>query len=145
MKLISALSLFMLFAFTACTNAQTEQEAPATEQAAPAPQEVANPYSDLDVADFRGKMDDPNVVIVDVRTPQETAQGMIEGALEANVNDKEAFTDFLSGLDKDKTYLVYCRSGRRSARACKIMAKEGFTDLYNLAGGFLAWEAEPEN
>ncbi|MCB0638920.1 MAG: rhodanese-like domain-containing protein [Lewinella sp.] len=106
----------------------------------PAAQATAQgaPFANLDVAGFRAKMNDNNVVILDVRTPQETAQGMIEGAIEINVTAPD-FAQRVAELDKDKTYLVYCRSGRRSVTACNIMAEQGFSDLYNLLGGYLAW------
>jgi rhodanese-related sulfurtransferase len=40
----------------------------------------------------------------------------------------------------DKNYYIYCRSGARSSRACKIMGKAGFKNLYNLKGGILSWK-----
>lgn len=98
-------------------------------------------FTNLEVADFRAKIDDDNVVILDVRTPAETAQGMIEGAIELNVNAPD-FAQRVSELDKDKTYLVYCRSGRRSVTACNVMHNQGFDSLYNLVGGYLAWTRE---
>ncbi|RMG86677.1 MAG: rhodanese-like domain-containing protein [Bacteroidetes bacterium] len=98
-------------------------------------------YTDIDVATFKTKMNDPNVGILDVRTPTETAQGKIPGAIELNVMDS-SFVERVRQLDKSKTWLVYCRSGRRSARACGIMSKEGFEHLYNLKGGYNAWKAQ---
>lgn len=95
-------------------------------------------FKNLDVAAFKAKMNDENIVVLDVRTPEETAQGMIEGAIELNVKAPD-FAKKVAELDKDKTYLVYCRSGRRSVTACDIMAEEGFSDLYNLQGGYLEW------
>ena len=98
-------------------------------------------YENLNVAEFKAKMDDPNVVILDVRTPRETAAGMIEGAIEIDVK-ASGFEEKVAQLDKNKTYLVYCRSGRRSAAACNIMAKQGFEDLHNLQGGYLKWNKQ---
>ncbi len=83
-------------------------------------------------------MPDPNVVILDVRTPAETAHGKIEGAIEIDYNSPD-FALKVGGLDKSKTYLVYCRSGNRSGKACSMMQQQGFTRLYNLQGGMLAW------
>jgi len=51
------------------------------------------------------------------------------------------FKEQLSGLDKSKSYLVYCRSGNRSGKACSMMADMGFKNLYNLRGGIGAWNA----
>ena len=83
----------------------------------------------------------PDVVILDVRTPGETAAGMIEGAVEIDFRG-DNFKDQISALDKDKTYLVYCKSGGRSASACEIMQEMGFEKLYNLDGGYTRWSAE---
>ncbi len=99
------------------------------------------PYSDLDVAAFKAKMAEDDVVILDVRTPAETDQGIIEGAVLIDINGPE-FAEKVSQLDKDATYLVYCKSGGRSARACDAMAEEGFGELYNLLGGYEAWVEE---
>ena len=94
---------------------------------------------DLDVAEFKTKMSEPNTVLLDVRTPSETKNGTIDGALEINVMSTD-FKNKIQDLDKNKTYLVYCRSGRRSVKACKEMEKVGFEKLVNLKGGYKAWK-----
>ena len=99
------------------------------------------PYINLDVAAFKEKMKEPGVVILDVRTPQETAQGMIEGAVEIDFYG-ENFEREIEKLDPDKTYLVYCRSGNRSGKTCKLMASKGFKHCYNLQGGYIAWSQQ---
>jgi rhodanese-related sulfurtransferase len=53
---------------------------------------------------------------------------------------ESSFTAKIKELDRTKTYVLYCRSGLRSARACQIMGKNEFKDLYNLKGGFIAWD-----
>lgn len=78
--------------------------------------------------------------LLDVRTPNEVAAGVI---------DQPIVIDFLGGtfeqevakLDRSKTYYVYCRSGKRSVGACETMAALGFKSLVNLEGGILAWNA----
>ena len=95
-------------------------------------------FKNLDVTAFKAKMNEENTIVLDVRTPEETAQGVIEGAIELDVKAPD-FAEKVAQLDKDKSYLVYCRSGRRSVTACNIMAEEGFSDLYNLLGGYLEW------
>lgn len=97
-------------------------------------------YQNASVKGFKEKMNGEKVVIVDVRTPEEVAQGAIKGAININLNSAD-FSQKISELDKDKTYLVYCRSGARSARACNILSNKGFTKLVNLQGGYLAWAA----
>ena len=96
-------------------------------------------FQDLDVQQFKQKMSEPSVVILDVRTPQETAQGKIAGAIELDFRNAN-FAAEAAKLDKEKTYLVYCRSGARSSQACKIMAEKGFKNLFNLSGGYLKWQ-----
>lgn len=128
-------SLLMLSLLLAC-NAQneTKEAASAAPTAAAAPQGI----QDVDVATFKAKMQEDGVVLLDVRTPKEVAAGKIEGALEIDVLADD-FAQKVQGLEKDKTYLVYCKAGSRSARACKVMEKAGFKDLYNLKGGYTAW------
>ena len=80
-------------------------------------------------------------VIIDVRTPEEYASGHIEKAINLNYRS-DAFRDELIKLDKCKTYLIYCRSGRRSAGALDMMAELGFREVYNMLGGIVEWEQE---
>ena len=91
------------------------------------------PYKNIDVTEFKTKMDAPEVVILDVRTPEETAQGKIEGAVEIDFKASD-FVAKLDQLDPEKTYLVYCRSGVRSGKTCKMMKEKGFREFYNLEG-----------
>ena len=77
----------------------------------------------------------PNLEIIDVRTPQEIAGGKMKGAHEINFMSSD-FQKRISKLPKDRPYLVYCRSGRRSAGACSVMLKQGFEQVYNLSGGY---------
>ncbi|MBK6266811.1 rhodanese-like domain-containing protein [Marivirga sp. S37H4] len=79
-----------------------------------------------------------NTAIIDVRAPEEEVEGFIEGATVINIMGPD-FADKINELDKDKTYLVYCRSGNRSSTACGFMASNGFDKLYNLEGGIQAW------
>jgi rhodanese-related sulfurtransferase len=95
-------------------------------------------YTNINGQAFADRMQEKNTVVLDVRSPQEVAQGKIKGAQVINIMGSD-FSHKIKTLDKTKTYLVYCRSGNRSARACSLMAKEGFTDLYNLTGGYGAW------
>jgi len=97
-----------------------------------------NGYTDLDVKAFKAKIAEPGVVLLDVRTPEETAQGKIEGCTELDF-EAAGFEAKLDGLDKNKTYLVYCRSGNRSGQASTLMVEKGFKHVYNLKGGYLAW------
>lgn len=72
--------------------------------------------------------------VIDVRTPEETAQGMVAGALNIDLQSGD-FRDRVAELDRDGRYLLYCRSGNRSAQAAAIMSELGFADVVD-AGGF---------
>ncbi|MDQ7051917.1 MAG: rhodanese-like domain-containing protein [candidate division KSB1 bacterium] len=83
----------------------------------------------------------PDFIIVDVRTPREYAAGHLPGAQLMNLFDPD-FQQKLQQLDRDKTYLVYCRSGNRSGQAISIMEKLGFKNVYHMYQGFMTWEAK---
>jgi phage shock protein E len=74
-----------------------------------------------------------DTVIVDVRTPEEFASGHLEGAVNINLQSGQ-FEQEIGALPLDGEYLVYCRSGNRSAQAISIMQGLGFTDLTDLGG-----------
>jgi rhodanese-related sulfurtransferase len=96
----------------------------------------------IDAAEFERIMkSEVNSVIIDVRTQREFDHGHIPDALHINVQDV-AFSHKIDDMDKDAHYLVYCRSGRRSMLACRSMHSKGFKNVYNLAGGILAWPSE---
>jgi len=100
----------------------------------------AKPFKNIGPDEFEKLRADKNAVVLDVRTPSEFAAGHIAGAtnLDWHAADFEAK---VTQLDKSKTYLVHCASGRRSALACdKLSSRLGFTHCYNLEGGFKAWE-----
>ncbi|TRX55941.1 rhodanese-like domain-containing protein [Fulvivirga sp. M361] len=100
-------------------------------------------FQNIPVQKFKELMDDENTVVLDVRTPEEEVEGMVPGAVVINIMDA-SFPTKVDELDKDKTYLVYCRSGGRSATACKHMSSTGFDKLYNLEGGIKAWNKVSE-
>ena len=83
-------------------------------------------------------------VILDVRTVEEFESGYIKGALNMDIRGGPDFLASIESLDKSKSYFLYCRSGARSGRACQLMSQMGFSALYNLDGGVLAWEGDLE-
>jgi len=85
---------------------------------------------------------DDQAVILDVRTPEEVAEGYIPGAISIDFYLGQGFLDGLEKLDRSKNYYVYCRSGNRSGQACAVMQSLGFANTYNLPGGILDWEGE---
>ena len=91
-------------------------------------------------AAFEAKIAKPNVQLVDVRTPQEFANGHLEGAKNVNFNDAE-FKQKIGALNKSQPIAVYCAAGGRSGKTAKILAELGFKDITDLAGGITAWLA----
>jgi rhodanese-related sulfurtransferase len=79
----------------------------------------------------------PDIIILDVRTTSEYNTGYIENAILIPVSQLETR---INELDNNKTVLVYCKSGGRSATAANILVNNGFGDVYNLQGGITAWK-----
>ena len=79
-----------------------------------------------------------DLVVLDVRTPEEFAAGALPGAILIDINNP-SFTNEVAALDTDLPYHVYCRSGNRSAAAVEIMEDLGFTEIYELTDGIQAW------
>lgn len=77
-------------------------------------------------------------VIIDVRTPEEYAEGHIKGAVLIPVQELE---QRMAEVPRDRQVYVYCRSGRRSAKAAAMLAKHGFDRVENMVGGIEAWKA----
>lgn len=84
--------------------------------------------------------DNPDFKIIDVRTPDEYTEGHIENAILIDINGDD-FDEKIGQLDKDGTYVVYCRSGNRSGRACAAMQVLGFREVYNIIEGIRGWES----
>jgi phage shock protein E len=81
-----------------------------------------------------------DVEVVDVRTPEEYAEGHIEGATLVDFYEPD-FADRIAELDRGQEYVVYCRSGNRSSQATALMAEQGFAAVNDVDGGIVAWEA----
>ena len=79
--------------------------------------------------------------IIDVRSPEEYAEGHIEGARNVSITGSE-FMDEVGRLDREKPYALYCRSGNRSGTALQLMQQMGFTTVGHLASGLLDWQFE---
>ena len=77
--------------------------------------------------------------ILDVRTPEEFAEGHLSGAVNVNLMAPD-FDRRLSALDRGKTYLVYCRTGNRSTRAIQAMDRLGFRSVYHMFEGIAGWQ-----
>ena len=99
----------------------------------------------LDAREFEKKMiDNPQAVLLDVRTEEEHFNTRIPNSLLINVYEPGYIKD-IEKLDKEKIYLVYCHSGGRSALVCEQMMKLGFNSVYNLEDGIVSWHGKLEH
>lgn len=113
--------LSAMFGFTGCGNAQNSAG-----------------YTNMDVNEFANFITGDGVQLVDVRTPEEYAQGHIADARNIDVFNRDFLQEAEKSLDKSKPVAVYCRSGKRSADAARILSQAGFK-VVNLKGGIIAW------
>lgn len=93
----------------------------------------------LEANAFEQKIKEGNVQILDVRTSEEYKSGHLKNAFQADWNDQTQFAERTKHLDKNTPIYVYCLSGKRSAAAAKSLQESGFTQVYDLKGGFNAW------
>ena len=99
-------------------------------------------YEVLNVADFKAKMASlEDYHLIDVRTPGEVAAGTIENSININFSTSNFETE-LEKMDKSKPLMLFCRSGNRSGKASQIARNLGFTEIYDLKGGMMAWSAQ---
>lgn len=131
-----------LLAATTLTGTLTACSSDTLEPAAAAA-EVTRPESPVrvGVSDFAAIIATPGTQIIDVRTPEEFAEGHIEGAVNIPVESAD-FLDNVAQLDPTATYAVYCRSGNRSQGAVEGMASVGITGIYELESGTVGWTGE---
>ncbi len=115
---------------------QTQQQAKVQQATQQAQEEV---IVNVGAPKFKELVESGACEVIDVRTPQEYAEGHIKGAQNIDIYNPE-FDKLIGQLPKDKTYCVYCRSGRRSMMAAQKMAQMGFKKVYNLQGGIIAWQ-----
>jgi rhodanese-related sulfurtransferase len=92
-----------------------------------------NPHLPTDT--FLNRTKEPNMTIIDIRTPQEYASGHIDGSINIDFYATD-FAQQLERLDKVAAYSIYCRSGSRSGKALDIMKDLGFTNVADLQGGY---------
>jgi rhodanese-related sulfurtransferase len=96
-------------------------------------------YSNVNVDEFQTLIADPAMQLLDVRTPEEYDAGHIARATLVDVNDSSFVERAMAVLDRQRPVAVYCRSGRRSARAANLLAAQGYA-VTNLNGGVMAWQ-----
>lgn len=94
-------------------------------------------YESVDVIKFN-ELTKKDVIIIDIRTQEEYVSGHIENSINIDYYSP-SFRSNLNSLDKNKTYLIYCRSGSRSSSALNIMEELDFVEVFELSGGINSW------
>ena len=102
---------------------------------------IGGSTTNLGTREFAAKIAESGVVVLDVRTAAEFAEGHLENAINIDVEGGQ-FDTGIAQLDKTKTYAVYCRSGRRSEIAVRKMSDSGFASLFNLNAGISDWQSQ---
>ena len=133
---VSVAALLLAGSLAACGSAESEVSATAGSAATSAPSDGA----ELDPAAFAAALKRPETTVIDVRTPQEFAEGHLPGAVNIDVQSAD-FAAKVQQLDPQAPYAVYCRSGNRSAAALRMMDQLGFSSAYHLGGGISAWKS----
>jgi rhodanese-related sulfurtransferase len=120
MKTITMLTLVLMSIISCTTSAQSG-------------------FKNASIANLTKIKNEKKAVVIDVRTPAEWQQGVIDGADIFIDYNSANFKQQLAKLDKTKTYVVYCRSGGRSAGASQVMVDNGFKNVINMQGGIMSW------
>ncbi|MCB0721525.1 MAG: rhodanese-like domain-containing protein [Ignavibacteriae bacterium] len=98
-------------------------------------------HEHIKIDEFKTKMDEGGYQVLDLRTPAEFEAGHIEGSYNLDFTHP-GFHALIEALDKDKKYLLYCRTGNKSGQTMDIMKEKGFAESYNMLGGIVEWNDE---
>ena len=124
------LSLILTISLTSCQS----QPAPNTNSAP-----VKGNYELADAPKIKGLIaSQPNILVLDVRTPEEYKDGHLPNAVNVDFNGDQ-FDKQILALDKSQPVIVYCQAGGRSKKATDFMMGSGFKQVYELAGGYNNW------
>ena len=96
----------------------------------------------LDCKEYKEAIEREKVQLVDVRTSREYSRGHIKDAVNIDVFQKKAFTEYFERLDKSQPVYLYCRSGQRSQKTAARLLAMGFEQIFDLKGGILQWDKE---
>ena len=95
----------------------------------------------IELTEFKKGILQKDVQLIDVRTASEFKSGHINGAKNIDVLSAQ-FKERIKNLETSKPTYLYCRSGKRSKKALKIMLNQGFVDVYDLVGGYTIWRSD---
>lgn len=127
------LAFFLVYGITSCDKANKSSTASGSQESGTASSAL------ITAKELNAKNKD--IVLIDVRTPNEFKSGHIENAVNIDIYSDE-FKQKLSGLDKNTAVYVYCKKGGRSAKAARTMIDMGFQEVYDLDGGMRSWEKQ---
>ncbi|MFN3758932.1 MAG: rhodanese-like domain-containing protein [Algoriphagus aquaeductus] len=128
MKTASLLLFAFSLLFSSCSSEKSTQDTSEGNKVAL--------VQNLSPKEFQEKS--PNGVILDVRTPQEVAQGKLANAVVLDYYQAN-FLDKALEIPKDKEIYIYCAVGARSLEAAQLLIQQGYTKVYHLQGGIQAW------
>ncbi|TXG38928.1 rhodanese-like domain-containing protein [Seonamhaeicola maritimus] len=95
----------------------------------------------LSAEEMKTMLEDKSLLLIDVRTPKEFAEGHIKNAINIDFYS-ETFKEDIKKLDPNVPVLLYCRSGGRSGKTAKMLQKTGFKKSFDLKGGILKWKEQ---
>lgn len=100
------------------------------------------PVKEINVTDLFNKFEqsENNIELIDIRTPAEVARGVIPQAKVLPMHLIPLKLDYFSGSNKE--FIIYCRTGSRSAQACMFLNQQGINNVTNLRGGIMSWAQE---
>ena len=129
--------LSAVFIFTSCKSGSNDAKDMSVNTQAEAP--VQAKTTDIDIATAKTMIaQTKDLVLLDVRTPEEVALGKIGDAMVMDFTEPD-FKEKAGQLDRNNTYIVYCAAGGRSSKAVAIMQDLGFDKAFNMIGGYTEW------
>lgn len=130
--------ILLSFIITACSNGEAVNDGVESDN------ELQSQIVLMDNVDAKNAADfivaHPAAIVIDVRTPEEFAQGHVDDAVNIDYR-AEDFRDQLDDLDKNAHYVLHCKSGNRSGKSLEIMKQLGFSRITHMDGGFDGWKA----
>ncbi len=132
------------------SSSQLEKTAPATDTAIITPGPCTSAVreqiiKDVNVAEadslIKADSERPCFVLLDIRSPQEFDAGHLQGAMNIDYRDS-TFASNLDRLDKNATYLLYCRTAHRTTLSLPLFKEKGFVEVYNMLGGLTEWKQD---
>ena len=103
------------------------------------------PIKEINVTDLsaRFEQNDSNIELIDIRTPAEVARGVIPNAKTLPMHLIPLKLDLFNSTEKQ--FIIYCRTGSRSAQACMFLSQQGISNVQNLSGGIMSWAQQGFN